>query len=218
MASTNNSVAALGKSIGLKDSQIPDDLSAGIDFDVNNSLLSTHELLNDAGDKAKEMMTGAIPDDLRDQIEDTGTSKAMSNGIGMGEAGRKLVARDLGLTSMEISQQGTANALAVADAKTQLSQVSESLSESRRNFVLALGDKDTNDRQLALMGAEIVSQSHASAMAMVNQLIVTNASRSIDGLQGHVDSLIGNTESGVDAYSSGANSAILDITNLEKYT
>lgn len=56
------------------------------------------------------LLHGDIPDDVLGQIQRGDTAKALSGGFGNSQAGRNLTARDLGLTSLQLQQQGFNNA------------------------------------------------------------------------------------------------------------
>ena len=154
---------------------VPEDLLSDLDFDVSTGVLSNNELIDTAGDKAKQQMSGEIPLDVREQIEDLANAQALRGGIGMGEAGRKLVARDFGLTSMDIAQRGMENALQVTQARNQVLQLEASVVQDRRNYALALGDLKINQDQLAVMGSELVSRNEQYIMGLVNQLVIANS-------------------------------------------
>lgn len=56
------------------------------------------------------LLHGDIPDDVLGQIQRGDTAKAISGGFGNSQAGHNLTARDLGLTSLQLQQQGFNNA------------------------------------------------------------------------------------------------------------
>ena len=192
---------------------VPEDLLSDLDFDVSTGVLSNNELIDTAGDKAKQQMTGEIPLDVREQIEDLANAQALRGGIGMGEAGRKLVARDFGLTSMDITQRGIENTLQVTQARNQVLQLEASVVQDRRNYALALGDLKINQDQLALMGSELVSRNQQYIMGLVNSLVIANSQNEIQGVQGNVDTLLGNTQTGQAGYLDATNDSIIDVIN-----
>ena len=192
---------------------VPEDLLSDLDFDVSTGVLSNNELIDTAGDKAKQQMTGEIPLDVREQIEDLANAQALRGGIGMGEAGRKLVARDFGLTSMDIAQRGMENSLQVTQARNQVLQLEASIVQDRRNYALALGDLKTNQDQLALMGSELVSKNQQYIMGLVNSLVIANSQNEIQGVQGTVDKLLGNRQTGQTGYLDATNDSIIDVIN-----
>jgi hypothetical protein len=192
---------------------IPDDINSNIDFDVNSSLLSNTELTDIAGDKAKQLMTGEIPEDLREQVTDLSTATAMKGGFGMGEAGRKLVARDLGTTSLALQESGMNQAMAVNQSRNQTASLFKDFTDSNRNYQLALSNDKISKDQLALMGNELISKNQQYVAGLLNDLILNNSRNPIEGVQGNVDSLAGNTETGQAGYFDAANNSIMDIIN-----
>ena len=198
------------------DAAIPEDLlMTDLDFNVDSSVLSNQQLLNDAGDAAREMMTGDIPEDMRDQIEDLSTSNSLSRGLGLGEAGRKLVARDFGLTSMDLRERGIASATSVSAAKSQLTAVAGQVQESRRNFLTTLSDARSTRSQIALQSAEVIAGNQRYVMGLVNDLIIQNSARGISGVQGNVDTLLGNKGTGQESYFAATDRALRAI--FDKY-
>ena len=194
---------------------VPDDVQGNLDLDVNSSVLSTTELTDLAGDKAKQLMTGEIPDDLKEQISDLSASKGMSGGFGYGEAGRKLEARDFGLTSLDLQERGAVLANQTAQVQGQSTQLLASLEESERNYQLALADQNISQSQIALLGMEMITKNQQYVSGLLNDLIISNSSRPIAGVQGNVDALAGNTKTGQAGYFDSANSAISDL--ISKY-
>ena len=131
----------------------------------------------------------------------------------MGEAGRKLVARDLGTTSLDLVNQGTQNALAITQANNQTLQMRNQIDELEKNYNLALQTGKLSETQMAMMGAELISKNQQYASQLLNDLIINNSRKGIEGIQGNVDSLIGNTETGQQGYFDPTNDAILSIIN-----
>ena len=95
-------------------------------FDEQNSFLNQvyDELTGQAADVASSMLRGEIPEDVQRQVRQMSAENSLRQGLGAGsEASRFLTARDLGLTSTQIQQQG----LAATELVTQLA-------EGRRQF------------------------------------------------------------------------------------
>jgi len=210
MAVKNKDANRLITSTGV-DVEVPSDLQGNLDFDVNNALLSSTELTDMAGDQAKQLMTGEIPDDLKEQVSDLSTSKGMQGGFGYGEAGRKLEARDFGITSMDLKTRGSEMALAVSESKNQTTELFNNVRTADRNYQLALMSKDIERTQVALMGMDLVTKNQQYVSGLMNELIINNSKKEIDGLQGNIDALAGNTETGQAGYFDSANATILDL-------
>jgi hypothetical protein len=76
-----------------------------------------------------------------------------------------------------------------------------------------MADTKMSQDQLALMGSELVSKNQQYVMSLVNSLVIANSQNGIEGVQGTVDTLLGNTESGESGYLDPTNDAIVDIIN-----
>jgi hypothetical protein len=77
---------------------------------IQNADPRAFELSAIADENAAAMMQGRISADTQANLARTGAMKALAGGFGGGSAmGRNLTARDLGLTAMDLQQQGTAN-------------------------------------------------------------------------------------------------------------
>lgn len=63
-------------------------------------------LMGGIRDRASGFLTGEIPKDVQDQIGRNAAYKSLSGGFGGGGMARNLVARDLGLTSLDIIGKG----------------------------------------------------------------------------------------------------------------
>ncbi len=210
MATRNLNAQRLVNSTGVN-VNVPSDLQGNLDFDVNNALLSSTELTDMAGDQAKQLMTGEIPDDLKEQISDMSRSKGMSGGFGYGEAGRKLEARDFGITSMDLRSRGADLALQSSDTKNRTTELFDNLRNSQRNYELAMMDQKTSQKQLALMGMEMITKNQQYVAGLMNDLILNNSRKAIANVQSNVDRLAGNTTTGQSGYFDSANAAIRDL-------
>lgn len=64
--------------------------------------------ISSASKNAESLINGEIPQDVQDQVARSAAATNMSTGVGVSSGmGRNLVARDLGLTSLNLQQQGT---------------------------------------------------------------------------------------------------------------
>lgn len=64
---------------------------------------------NISGNIASET-AGQLPKDVQDAIQNSAAARSLGTGTGGGGMGRNLVARDLGLTSLQLTQQGLSSA------------------------------------------------------------------------------------------------------------
>lgn len=57
------------------------------------------------------LLNGSIPEDVQAQVRQLASENAGIKGLGFGQGGRALGVRDLGLTSLQLQQQGLSSAL-----------------------------------------------------------------------------------------------------------
>lgn len=81
------------------------------------------QMLGAMGETASDFSKGLIPEDVKAQLETITGEKVVKGGMGSSQAGRNLVARDFGLTSLQLMEKGSAVAAQAAQ-----------LAESRRQF------------------------------------------------------------------------------------
>ena len=77
------------------------------------------------------MLAGKIPEDVQAQIRQVASENAGIKGLGLGQAGRALVARDLGLTSLQIQAQGLQAAQPLLTTLNQSQQLNEAALQGR---------------------------------------------------------------------------------------
>lgn len=90
------------------------ELSAGMNMGAMNSMTNVmgsaipgwSGLQSTRAGAVGSMLRGEIPQDVSDQVFRRGASKSVAGGYGGSEAGRNLVSRDLGLTSLDILGRG----------------------------------------------------------------------------------------------------------------
>lgn len=82
---------------------------------MNNSMPQWQQSFNQGMENANQMQQGLIASDVQGSVGRTAGFNALQSGVGGGSGlGRNLTARDLGLTSMQLQQQGTAQAQSLA--------------------------------------------------------------------------------------------------------
>jgi len=83
---------------------------------INNSMPGWQQSYNQGMENAGQMQQGLIASDVQGSVGRTAGFNALQSGVGGGSGlGRNLTARDLGLTSMQLQQQGTAQAQALGN-------------------------------------------------------------------------------------------------------
>lgn len=84
-------------------------------------------LVTKMSDVAQEQLKGVVPKDVQDQIRIMSAENSLKYGLGQGsQASRNIVARDLGLTSLDIQKQGQAAAESTAKLLEQSRQFNAS--------------------------------------------------------------------------------------------
>ena len=74
--------------------------------------------MQQGGKNISSMLRGELPEDVAAAVERRGAAKALGGGYAGSDASRKLVSRDLGLTSLQLTQQGLDSAMKwMANAK-----------------------------------------------------------------------------------------------------
>lgn len=67
------------------------------------------QMKQDASKSIDSMLKGEIPTDVSNQVQDSAAARSLAGGYGGSGAHGDLVARDLGLTSLSLTQQGLSN-------------------------------------------------------------------------------------------------------------
>lgn len=112
-----------------------------------------------ASENLASQLKGEIPQDVQEQIQRSGATKALYGGFGGSSAGRNLVARDLGLTSLAIADKALdSTSRWIATAKNtmvapQLDVTSMFVSPSQRIAVTQSDNQAQFNRDMAAAGA-----------------------------------------------------------------
>lgn len=104
---------------------------------IDASFLSIEANINAMNDVNKSLLAGEIPSDVSAQVRRMASESSGAKGLGTGLASQNLTARDLGLTSAQIQQQGLQNQQAIVGLQqgtTGLKQESVKLREGIREF------------------------------------------------------------------------------------
>jgi len=174
-------VAKSPEDLGLVPEEEEIDLGAQFESGVENLSLIADQLQ----EQATPMLSGELPDDVVAQIRNNAAEAAIQGGLGLGQAARNLEARDLGLTSIQLQQQGVQTMQAAA----QIREVAAKTAEARRQFTESyrldaekvadtLYRTDLTKAQLA----EETRQFNAKTALAVNEL-VANLTLSTSDLQ-----------------------------------
>lgn len=100
---------------------------------------TTTNILNAQGKLIQDQLAGNIPKDVSDKVSQIAAEKALKGGV-VGQSARNLQARDLGITSMEIKQQGQAAADAFVSKEREWSALRTEALMNLRKLDLTAGE------------------------------------------------------------------------------
>lgn len=164
------------------------------------------ETLGEAFEVSREMLTGELPEDVREQIERTTAEKAVQGGLGIGQAARGLTARDIGRTSLDIIQQGLGNVAALTTLQQKYDVLKEEMRQFDDEYVRQFRETDISTERTQLAAAELVAKNQQFMQTLVNDLIIANSQREISGVQENISDLI--------EFFQPTDLAILDIVDI----
>lgn len=182
-----------------------------------------NELLQQAEAIATQKMTGEVPEDVQREVERITAEMASAGGVGPSQFASNITAQALGLTSLDIQNQGTdlairtaqgqlgydtlraQTALGVMDinARTQMfneemnlkwSALAEEGFQWDQKFELSQRELDLNARQIELRGLEIISNNQLGMNRILAELIISDSQAGIPNLQENIDSIVGGVE------------------------
>lgn len=191
--------------------EVPDDLNPE-DFDnIDQIELPGEALLQQAQDVTSQMLQGEIPEDVQAQVEQISAERAIQGGFGFGDsqAARNLVARDLGLTSLDITNQGIQHAGTLAETGLKFAGLREEMRRTDNEFMAQLKDLQVKQDSLDMASYNLMSENMRFALAEANDMIISNSQKKIKNLQEHLDVILGLGEE--DGFFFDLNSAILDL-------
>jgi len=140
-----------------------------------------------------KMLDGQLPDDVVAQIEQLSAERGISRGLGQGQASRNLVARDLGLTSLQVRQQAVQEISALSkpalEAKMQEARLKEEARQWDDRFAAITAETDLKVREQYLASAELVFQAQRLTQELTNTLIIENSRTAIEGVQENITDL-----------------------------
>jgi len=182
-------------------------------FDIEGAIPG-EELLGQAKQAASQMITGEIPEDVVEQIETISAEKGIAAGLGMGQAARKLTARDIGMTSFDISSRGLSLAADLSETNLRFEALKEQRYEFNRKLEQSMRESDVQEAGVQLSAHQLISENDRFAMGLANELIIKNSLNEIQGVQENVDTLLG--REGQKGYFEAQNKDLLDL--IRKYT
>lgn len=153
-------------------------------------MLTMYEgLTDDMTSVSREFMTGEIAPDLQRQIETLTGEKIVKGGMGTdSQAARNLVARDFGLTSLQLKEKGVQMAAATAElvqrrnefSKTYRLSVQEHMENIRRGN-LSVEQLKEERRQFDLTQNRLIMEQIAATTAFSHELAYKWAATKMEG-------------------------------------
>ena len=182
----------------------------------NQPDFGTEAALKKSGDIANSMMSGEIPEDVKSQIEQQSAERALSSGTGLDGAGKNLVARDLGLTSLDLKQKGAQ--LAQTNAQIQNSIVAQKaqMAQWKQSYAQQRDAMKLDQITTSLKASELVVQSMKFTTNLATQLIARSDAESNTKIAEWIDVLIGNSDTGEDGFFTEAQRQALQLVGLKK--
>lgn len=106
-------------------------------------------MMSQGGNLIQSYMRGEVPRDVQNQISRNASERAVSGGYGGSGMARNLEARDLGLTSLQLTQQGLSSADRWMNSAAQRStpgmfDVSGMFLSPMQQIGLSVGERDSN--------------------------------------------------------------------------
>jgi len=177
-----------------------------------------NELLQQAEGVAQELMTGEIPEDVQKQINRITSEMSVQGGVGPSQFASNITAEALGLTSVDLQQQGANLAVNVASGQTAVealgleaelrtrdmnqraqmfdqeqnfkwSQLREQAHQWDGQMDVSLAEIEQNWKRIELQGLEIIRGSMEGMNRIMTDLIINDSRQEVPGLQGHLDDI-----------------------------
>jgi len=156
--------------------------------------LAGFDLLEKAGGVAEKFMAGEIPEDVSKRVQELAAMKSLKSGLGLGQAGFNLTARDLGLTTIDVMERGAQLGTQISQAKLQFEALSEQAVQDERQWLTNLRSSEIAADTLRLEGMNIASQNQRFAWGAVIDIIKANSQQAIPEAQDIKDMLLGTDE------------------------
>lgn len=163
--------------------------------------LPESDLLTRARSQVSDMIEGKLPSSVAGEVRRLAAEKANLGGIA-GPAARALELRDLGVSSLDVMNQGLTFAGQLEELRLNREQLNrttelekarlgEEVRKSNDAFALALTETSQNQDRIGLAALELQSRNRQFRIQMENELIIQNSREAIAGVQQNVDSLAG---------------------------
>ena len=192
---------------------LPDDVAPGYEASVDNYAdeLPGEALLKQAQAATSEMLAGQVPQDVQDQIEQASAERSLQGGFGFqgSQRARNVTARDLGLKSTDLMNEGIKNTAALSQSELGYASLREDMRRTDDQFYSALQEQNIAQHSLDLSAYNLISENQRVVLTEANRLIIQNSNKKIKNLQEHINTMLG--RDGEEGFFGPDNDAILDI-------
>ena len=192
---------------------LPDDVAPGYEASVDNYAdeLPGEALLKQAQSATSEMLAGQVPQDVQDQIEQASAERSLQGGFGFqgSQRARNVTARDLGLKSTDLMNEGIKNTAALSQSELGYASLREDMRRTDDQFYSALQEQNIAQHSLDLSAYNLISENQRVVLTEANRLIIQNSNKKIKNLQEHINTMLG--RDGEEGFFGPDNDAILDI-------
>ena len=192
---------------------LPDDVKPGYEASVDtyDEDLPGEALLRQAQAATSEMLAGQVPQDVQDQIEQASAERSLQGGYGFqgSQRARNVQARDLGLKSTDLVNEGVKNTAALSQSALGYESLREDMRRTDDQFYTAIQDQKIKQHSLDLAAYNLISENQRVVLSEANKLIIQNSNKVIKNLQENLDSMLG--RDGEEGFFGPDNDAILDL-------
>ena len=192
---------------------LPDDIKPGYEASVDTYAeeLPGESLLKQAQPATSEMLAGQVPQDVQDQVEQMSAERSLQGGFGFqgSQRARNLTARDLGLKSTDLMNEGVKNTAALSQSELGYASLREDMRRTDDQFFMALQEQNIKQHSLDLAAYNLISENQRVVLSETNKLIIQNSNKVIKNLQEHINSMLG--IDGEEAFFGPDNNAIFDL-------
>ena len=161
--------------------------------------LGSNDLLDQAAQVTEQFLSGELDPSVAEQIRINTSEAAIAGGVS-GQIGRRLVAKDIGRTVVDLQQVGlqatpqitelqTRRELANREFELSEAQFNQTIKQWEDQFAVTLNSADLNSAQVAMAAIDLQSRNRQFRIDQENRLILQNSVNEIAGLQGNLDSM-----------------------------
>ena len=173
--------------------------------------LPGESLLKQAQEATRSMLSGEVPQDVQDRLEERAAERSLQGGYGFqgSQRARNVTARDLGLETTDLINQGIEHTKALSQASLGFQSIREDMRRTDDQFYTALQDQSIKQHSLDLAAFNLISENQRVALSESNKLIISNTNKVIKNLQENLNAILG--RDGDEGFFGPDNDAILDL-------